>query len=227
VNSRASNHVDVLTWYEVNCRQSGACNIFKTKSNAQYFCTHTNRDMRIRSDFKFPNDLFGWHACLFEMTSHLLGRILVRLVRSSYLHSVIFRIVFAYCLNVCCHLTMLELTISNSQSMLTRCSLLRERTWRTVTGYRAPWSSHIDVIPRLRAMRPVRTEVGVHFAGAAGVDVDAVDDDAVVAVALAVDVVCSKRAAAVLDCWRKVQTRSMADCKRSKRHGDAQDASRT
>jgi hypothetical protein len=127
---------------------------------------------------------------------------------------------------------MLELTISNPQSMLTRCSLLRERTWRTVTGYRAPWSSHIEVIPRLRAMRPVRTEVGVHFAGAAGVDVDAVDDDAVVVVALAVDddavvvvalavdVVCSKRAAAVLDCWRKVQTRSMADCKRNKRHGD-------
>lgn len=32
-----------------------------------------------------------------------------------------------------------------------------------VTGTRAPWSSHIAVIPRFRAIRPVLMEVGVHF----------------------------------------------------------------
>lgn len=37
-------------------------------------------------------------------------------------------------------------------------------TCRTVTGNLTPWSSHIAVTPRLRAIRPVRTEVGVHFA---------------------------------------------------------------
>jgi hypothetical protein len=39
-------------------------------------------------------------------------------------------------------------------------------TWRTVTGYRTPKSSHITVIPRLRAMSPVRIEFGVHREGA-------------------------------------------------------------
>ena len=33
-------------------------------------------------------------------------------------------------------------------------------------GFLAPWSVHKEVIPRLRAMRPVRTELGVHFASA-------------------------------------------------------------
>lgn len=37
-------------------------------------------------------------------------------------------------------------------------------TWSIVTGTRAPWSSHIAVIPRFRAIKPVRTELGVHFA---------------------------------------------------------------
>jgi predicted NBD/HSP70 family sugar kinase len=41
------------------------------------------------------------------------------------------------------------------------------QTWRIVTGNRAPWSSHIAVIPRLRAMTPVRIEFGAHFAAAA------------------------------------------------------------
>lgn len=40
-------------------------------------------------------------------------------------------------------------------------------TCNTVTGTRAPWSSHIAVIPRLRAMRPVRIEFGVHLADVA------------------------------------------------------------
>jgi hypothetical protein len=40
-------------------------------------------------------------------------------------------------------------------------------TCSTVTGTRAPWLSHIAVIPRLRAIRPVRIELGVHLAGVA------------------------------------------------------------
>lgn len=36
-------------------------------------------------------------------------------------------------------------------------------TWRTVTGKRTPWSFHIAVIPRFRAMTPVRIEPGDHF----------------------------------------------------------------
>lgn len=46
-----------------------------------------------------------------------------------------------------------------------------------MTGNLTPWLSHITVIPRLRAMRPVRTEVGVQ------VLVDA-DEDSASAVAL-------------------------------------------
>lgn len=38
-----------------------------------------------------------------------------------------------------------------------------EHTCRTVTGTRAPVSSHTAVIPRFRAMRPVRIEFGVHL----------------------------------------------------------------
>ena len=43
-----------------------------------------------------------------------------------------------------------------------------KRTCRTVTGTLTPLSSYMLVIPRLRAIRPVRTELGVHF-GAASV----------------------------------------------------------
>lgn len=36
-------------------------------------------------------------------------------------------------------------------------------TCSTVTGSLAPWSFQSTVIPRLRAMTPVRIELGVHF----------------------------------------------------------------
>jgi hypothetical protein len=36
-----------------------------------------------------------------------------------------------------------------------------------VTGIRTPWSFQRAVIPRLRAITPVRMEFGVHFDGAA------------------------------------------------------------
>ena len=38
-----------------------------------------------------------------------------------------------------------------------------KRTCRTVTGILTPLSSYMLVIPRFRAMRPVRIEFGVHF----------------------------------------------------------------
>ena len=41
-----------------------------------------------------------------------------------------------------------------------------KRTCRTVTGTLTPLSSYILVIPRFRAMRPVRIEHGVHFGAA-------------------------------------------------------------
>jgi len=40
------------------------------------------------------------------------------------------------------------------------------RTWRMVTGNLTPWSFHMEVMPRLRAMRPVLVDCGAHFLGA-------------------------------------------------------------
>jgi hypothetical protein len=37
-----------------------------------------------------------------------------------------------------------------------------------VTGIRTPWSFQMAVIPRLRAISPVRIEFGVHFDDASG-----------------------------------------------------------
>ena len=37
-----------------------------------------------------------------------------------------------------------------------------------MTGIRTPWSFQMAVIPRLRAISPVRMEFGVHFGGASG-----------------------------------------------------------
>ena len=41
-------------------------------------------------------------------------------------------------------------------------------TCKTVTGNLTPWSSHNATMPRFRAMRPVRMDVGVHFRRAEG-----------------------------------------------------------
>lgn len=80
--------------------------------------------------------------------------------------------------------TVLMFAVTWQFSSYTKRSVVRlvhgmivEHTWRTVTGNLTPWLSHITVIPRLRAMRPVRTDVGVQ------VLVDA-DKDSASAVAL-------------------------------------------
>ena len=39
-----------------------------------------------------------------------------------------------------------------------------------MTGILTPWSFHTAVIPRLRAINPVRIEFGVHFCGPEGSD---------------------------------------------------------
>ena len=50
----------------------------------------------------------------------------------------------------------------NTSCQIQTDKIPKARTCSTVTGYRAPCSSHIAVIPRLRAIKPVRIELGVH-----------------------------------------------------------------
>jgi hypothetical protein len=66
-----------------------------------------------------------------------------------------------------------DLTIFKLPSLSTRPKRthIKRLTWRTVTGYRAPWLSHIAVIPRLRAIIPVLIEFGVHLATISGFEV--------------------------------------------------------
>lgn len=58
-------------------------------------------------------------------------------------------------------------TLGHEQDMHER----PKRTCRTVTGTLTPLSSYMLVIPRFRAMRPVRIEFGVHFGAASAVGV--------------------------------------------------------
>ena len=51
------------------------------------------------------------------------------------------------------------------------CEEETRHTCRTVTGTLTPLSSYMLVIPRFRAMRPVRIEFGVHFGAAVVVGV--------------------------------------------------------
>lgn len=61
------------------------------------------------------------------------------------------------------------LSPDNSQSTDIRWLRTRKKnkgnqhTWSTVTGTLTPWSFQRDAMPRFRAIRPVRTELGVHF----------------------------------------------------------------
>lgn len=49
-------------------------------------------------------------------------------------------------------------------------------TCKTVTGIRTPWSFQSAVIPRLRAIRPVRIEFGLHFEEFASSELFAVEE---------------------------------------------------
>jgi hypothetical protein len=77
------------------------------------------------------------------------------------LHSMVLRLVLSYGGDISGHLTIFKLSYMRTTTEVRGNKL---RTWRTVTGKRAPCSSHIAVIPRFRAMTPVRMQVGVHFA---------------------------------------------------------------
>lgn len=68
-------------------------------------------------------------------------------------------------------------------------------SWRTVTGIRAPWSVHKEVMPRLRAMTPVRIEFGVHLGGGGRSAGDA-------------EVLGLGEARAVLECIRRTEAAS-------------------
>jgi len=61
-----------------------------------------------------------------------------------------------------------------------------------VTGNRAPWSSHIAVIPRLRAITPVLIDCGDHFVKMSEVDAPATFSvaDEWISLQRAVDVRC-------------------------------------
>ncbi len=109
------------------------------------------------------------------MAEHLLGGILQGPVRRGHLDCVVLRLVVPNGLDIRGNLTVLQLY---KPFCSPSCEDQKfEHTWRTVTGNLTPWLSHITVIPLLRAMRPVRTEVGVQ------VLVDA-DEDSTSAVAL-------------------------------------------
>ncbi|SRR6266404_1997185 len=116
--------------------------------------------MGICRDRKLLHYAFGRYTSLLKMTYHLPRRRLGRPVGSSNLHSVVLRVVFSQRGDISSYLTVLEL--QDIRADMTTGDQIR--TWRTVTGKRAPCSSHIAVIPRFRAMTPDRIDCGVHFA---------------------------------------------------------------
>lgn len=95
------------------------------------------------------------------MPYHLLRHSFGAPVRGSDLDCMVFRQILANSFDVGSDLTILEL--ENDKIKVCYGALIR--TCRMVTGKRAPWSFQRAVIPRLRAMRPVRIDVGVHLAG--------------------------------------------------------------
>lgn len=122
--------------------------------------------MRVRSNCKLSNNPFRRHPRLVEMAEHLIRLSLRRSVCSSDLDRVILGVVAADGFYVCGYLAVFEL----EQAFKGEATRNRRVgfAWRTVTGMRAPWSVHRTVMPRFRAMTPVRIEFGVHFGGEAG-----------------------------------------------------------
>ena len=118
--------------------------------------------MRVRCDGELFHQAFWRYTGLVEMAEHLFRRRLDGPVRGGNLHSMILRLVLSDGGDVSSHLTIFELSYMRTSYWSEEKWGLR--TWRTVTGKRAPCWSHIAVMPRFRAMTPVRTECGVHFA---------------------------------------------------------------
>lgn len=89
-------------------------------------------------------------------------------------------------------------------------------TWSTVTGSRAPWSFHTAVIPRLRAIRPVRIESGVHFATRGVASADEVLATGA-ALCTADELICLIDRIAGDGLWLNDQSLSMSESFRAKR----------
>lgn len=115
--------------------------------------------MGIWSYWKLFDNALWRNASLLEVPEHGLSGSLLRTVRGGNLDGMVLRVVISDGLHVCGHLTILKLLAVSSDYNKRD----NPRTWRTVTGCRAPWSSYMAVIPRFRAIRPVRIEFGVHL----------------------------------------------------------------
>ena len=161
--SRVCDHVDKLARHEMGSRQSSPYSSKHTQTRVCRAEEHTDWYMRIRCDGELFHQAFGRYTSLVEMAQHLSRRRLSGPVRGGDLHSMILRLVLPGGGNISSHLTIFELPYMRTA---TRARKVELRTWRTVTGKRAPCWSHIAVMPRFRAMTPVRTEFGVHFAAA-------------------------------------------------------------
>jgi hypothetical protein len=73
-------------------------------------------------------------------------------------------------------LQLLDSSLANLDKVSALCGSYNTRglllTCRTVTGNLTPLSSHKATIPRFRAIRPVRIDIGVHFRGSVDVRVE-------------------------------------------------------
>lgn len=121
--------------------------------------------MRIGCNRKLPHNALGWHARLVEMTQHLVRFRFRRSIRRADLDCMILGAVPAHGLYVRRYLAMLELDFHSVPARRVKTDRI---AWRTVTGRRSPWSDHKTVMPRFRAMTPVRIEFGDHLGGVAG-----------------------------------------------------------
>jgi hypothetical protein len=76
------------------------------------------------------------------------------------LYSVVHGVVPSHGANVSSHLAVFQLRKTRQSSYHFN---RKQHTCSTVTGIRVPWSFQMEVIPRLRAMTPVRIEFAVHL----------------------------------------------------------------
>lgn len=182
-------------------RQCSSFNRLVKLNSGGMYGRRTDWDVGIGSDWELLDNTFRRYVRLLKVSKHLLGSRLLRTVARSDLHCVVFRFVCTNRLDIRSDLAVLQLHDNSNQD----CShkYICSRTCRTVTGSRAPLSSHITVIPRLRAMRPVRIEFGVHFAP------EPSDDMHGEAVALFATVACNCLIRATVARGFKVQNLSM------------------
>lgn len=127
-------------------------------------CELTDWNESVRCYRKFFDYSFWRDVGLSEVTQHLESCCFRRTVGCSHLYSVIYTVIPPHCFYIGRNLTVLEL-LRAVLVTVEEDSEQNLRTCKTVTGIRTPWSFHIAVIPRLRAIRPVRIEFGVHFLG--------------------------------------------------------------